>query len=424
MMKHIIEKLKAYSEIKDYRLTSVTSKTTEVFYILDKVETIRNTHLDASINVTIYCDYEQQRGQASFVCFASYTDTEIDAKIQAAIYQTKFSKNTYYPLPSGETKIFGVKKPSESNEVAFKIADAVFKASIFKDGWISSLEVFVKESTVHLINSRGVDYTYFKNAISIEIIPTFKNPSGEIELYTNLDYANINYEKITKDTATFLSQADLRNKAKAYMGPNNLPVLLDAKEIQQIMWNLVDNLEYSVVFNQMDLVKVGACFYGENPVDAPAISLVPFVEDSITNKAVDADGIVLKDTKIVENNIVLTNHGDNKHAYYLGIKNPTGVLPNIYMQDGSFTTQELTKKEHLHCLSFSAFQFDIFSGNFGGEIRLAHYFDGNAYHPVTGLTISGNIHTLKSHLKFSKERSNIASYSGPTCVLVENTNIN
>lgn len=426
MMEKIIAKLAKYPQINDYRLVATNSRSNEIFYILDKVETLRSTKLEATCSVTIYVDQDNKRGQASFVIHDSYTDEQIDQKIKDAIYQSKFSLNTYYALPKGEKREFA----NDSNiikhfdsDLVFKIGDAVFKASTFKDGWISSMEVFVRENKVHIVNSQGVDYTYYTNSIGIEVIPTFKNEKEEIELYTYLDYDHLDYDKITSDTYDFLCQAELRNQAQKYSGPSEIPVLLEDKEIKQVLGNLIDNLDYAMVYNKMDLMKINDKFYGDGD-DMPDISLVPYVAGSISNRKVDVDGIVLQDTKIVADNRILCNHGSNQYGYYLGVEKPTGILPNLQVGQGKHQLSELCAKEHLACLSFSSFQFDIFSGNFGGEVRLAKYFDGEKYIPVTGLTIGGNIHELKSHLQFSEECSNIKGYSGPKACLITKMSVN
>ncbi|MCI5774294.1 MAG: hypothetical protein MR210_07030 [Erysipelotrichaceae bacterium] len=426
MIENIINKLAKCPMISDYRIVKTDTTTHEVFYILDKVETVRSTSLNATCMVTIYVDQDDKRGQASFTIHESYDDKQIDAKIEEAIYQSKFSLNTYYPLPQGDKQEFAnnsnIVKHFDS-DLVFKIAQAVFKANTFADGWISSMEVFVKENQVRIVNSNGVDYTYFTNSIGIEVIPTFKNEKEEIELYEYLDYDNLDFDKITADAHEFLAQANLRNQAQKYQGPNELPILLQAKEIKEIYSNLLDNLSYSTVYNKMDLMKIADKFYGDGD-DMPDISLVPYVEGSISNRMVDVDGIILQPQKIVSDNKILQNHGSNQYAYYLGIKQPTGILPNIEVAPGSHALASLQSVPHLACLAFSSFQFDIFSGNFGGEVRLAKYFDGKNYHPVTGLTIGGNIHQLKAHLQFSEEVCNIKGYKGPKACLISKMSVN
>ena len=53
------------------------------------------------------------------------------------------------------------------------------------------------------------------------------------------------------------------------------------------------------------------------------------------------------------------------------------------------------------------------SGYFGGEVRLARYFDGEKYVPLTSFTVSGNIYKSLKNVKFSNEMTTTRSYKGP-----------
>ena len=425
MINLLINKLKSFDEIKDYRIIHNKEKRNEIYYISDKVETVRDVNVSSTYNVTIYCDFIDQRGFANFTVFSSNTIDEIDSKIKDAINRTKFSKNKYFDLPKGETKIFGSSLDKNDPSLVFKIGDTIIDAAKgYDDGWLSSFEVFIKQKEVNIVNSKGVNYTYFTNSVFLEIIPTFRKDGYEIELYNALDYEDVDLENIRKDVIILMRNADLRNNSIKYTGPSEIPVILEAKEIKEIIGELIGNFDYYSVYSNMNMLKVNDPFYGENPTDAPDISLTPYITNSVTNAPIDKDGIILNDTDIVVNNKIISYHGDNTFGYYLNEKKPTGILPNIYVEDGSFSEADIHENPYLKCLSFSSFQFDIYSGNFGGEVRLALYFDGKSLMPVSGLTISGNIHELKSHLKFSDVRRNITGYSGPKHVLIESMNAN
>jgi len=52
---------------------------------------------------------------------------------------------------------------------------------------------------------------------------------------------------------------------------------------------------------------------------------------------------------------------------------------------------------------FSDFRLDSITGDFGAEIRLAYYYDGEKVIPVSGGSISGSLSTLKSSMRRSAE---------------------
>ena len=54
----------------------------------------------------------------------------------------------------------------------------------------------------------------------------------------------------------------------------------------------------------------------------------------------------------------------------------------------------------------------------GGEVRLGFYFDGEKEIPVTGFSISGNIHELKKNLTLSSDTVTLPRYHGPKYVLI------
>ena len=110
-------------------------------------------------------------------------------------------------------------------------------------------------------------------------------------------------------------------------------------------------------------------------------------------------------------------------ASYLGIKKPTGMIPNVVVKHGSKSIKEMKNEPYLECVKFSSFQVDHYSGFFGGEVRLGYYFDGEKTYPVTGFAISGNIHNLKGSLVFSKEIETKVRYKGPKAVEIKGMKI-
>jgi PmbA protein len=67
---------------------------------------------------------------------------------------------------------------------------------------------------------------------------------------------------------------------------------------------------------------------------------------------------------------------------------------------------------------FSDFRLDGVTGDFGAEIRLAYWFDGEKKIPVTGGSISGSVQEFKATMHRSSERSLGARSLCPTAVLL------
>ena len=107
--------------------------------------------------------------------------------------------------------------------------------------------------------------------------------------------------------------------------------------------------------------------------------------------------------------------GADRFCSYLGVP-MTGDYDSFACQNGTKSLEELKKEPYLHVVSISDFQCDPFSGHFGGEIRLAYFFDGKEVKAITGGSINGSISDCKDSLQFSLERYHSLSFNGPKAV--------
>ena len=139
--------------------------------------------------------------------------------------------------------------------------------------------------------------------------------------------------------------------------------------------------------------------------------------------AYDTSGIKLEKVKIFEDGVVKTYHGDARYAHYLNIK-PTGVIENMEVAPGSISnSKELCNSPFVEISMFSDFFMDQTTGNFGGEFRLAQWFDGKDFHHITAGSIQGNMFQVQDNMFFSKEIMQKGEYKGPQIVLIPNMEI-
>ena len=154
-----IDKLLKESTAAEWKINGVKTESYELFFVHSKLETVRATDTDAT-TVTVYLDHDSKKGQASFKLYASTTESEAKAKIDAALVKAALISNEYYALPEGEALDGAI--PSnfadyDPKTVAAKISDAVFSSDMLGDGSINALEVFINKYTVTVKNSRGMD---------------------------------------------------------------------------------------------------------------------------------------------------------------------------------------------------------------------------------------------------------------------------
>ena len=428
MIEQIKELLKANKKVHDYKIIERKKHSVELFYVTDKLETNRATDT-LEYEVTVYHDFEEYKGHSNFFVTLNSTIEDIQKKIEEACERCLFVKNKYYELP-GLKDESPVEIPSPISlhsfeEVACKCADAVFKANVYQDGWINSCEFFVTETKTRIINSKGIDLSSAHANIFIELIPTWKGEHEEVELYQNIQTSVIDYDAITKKVEETMLNAKARANAKKL--PKDLKtcnVILSTEEISMLMNYFADQLEYTRSYMHMNLLNVGDVITSGEKGDKIDITLKPYVDGASKASSFDEDGVVLKPCHIIENGVCQKLHGSSRAGYYLGEKNPTGSFTNMEVQPGSLSFDEMKQKPYLYCVYFSSPQLDEYSGYYGGEVRLGFYFDGTEVYPVSGFSISGNLHEDKSKFRLSKEIETDRGYRGPKYMLIPNMTIN
>jgi predicted Zn-dependent protease len=103
---------------------------------------------------------------------------------------------------------------------------------------------------------------------------------------------------------------------------------------------------------------------------------------------------------------------------------PTGELTNITVEPGKYDKKDLRNGKYLEIVSFSDFQVNELTGNYGGEIRLGYLSDGKSLIPVTGGSISGNMSEIADNFVLSNTCTQYFNYYGPDAIKFENSSIN
>lgn len=426
MIERIKNILKKFNDINGFRIVENKKSSAELYYVLDKLETNRLVdRTDYTVAVTKM--YGDKLGIAQCGISLSYTDSDIENKIKEAISRTELSLNMPYELPNG------VKTKGESNsnilkenktEIALKVANAIYASKKYKDGWINSAEIFVNETETRLVNSKGADNTYKSADLFIEIIPTWKGEKEEVEIYFSLERGLVDYNEITSKVDELLENAKAR--AKAINLPKdlkNINVIFGAEMISNICDYLSKNLSYSSKFMHTNVLEVGDDLSKDNNVKLN-LTLKPIITELPSSCPFDMDGNILKEVKIIDEGKAVSLHGSSQFGQYLGVKNPTGSIPLVELEGGLESFDDLKKEPYIYCVTFSSPQLDDYSGYYGGEIRLAYYFDGLNTYPVTGFSISGNLKEDFTKIRLSKEIDTFSNYKGPKYLLVPNMSIN
>ena len=418
LVKGLLDK---HPQVDDYEITVSNTKSSQLFYVLDRLETNRITN-NRDISVIVYCDFDEFRGSSNFMVNSADDETSISAKIENAVNAAHKIKNPKFALVKPSTESM-VEVGSIDNEnltaVSLKVADAIMAANVYQEGWINSTEIFVDHIENHFINSQGVDLHYGKTTLETEIIPTWKGKEEEIELYLDFKLCEENYAEITRRTDKILNEARARGIAeKPSEAMKDAQVVMNGEMLTLLMNNFAEDIHFGNVYTESN-------HYHENDQITDYgfdITMKANVADSVASAPYDGNGLILKDTKIVENGKVKQYWGANRFGQYLG-KTPTGNLPIVNVEVEKSVQTELPLP-CIEILNFSSPQLEGTTGYFGGEVRLGIYHDkdGNVT-PVTGFSVSGNIYDAIKNATYSNVTETYENYHGPKFIAFKDCDI-
>ena len=423
MTHRIINILNDTNGISDWRVNTVRTESTELFFVHKNLETVRSTDT-TDIKVSIYVLHDEKLGEATFSVYSSYDDEKIAEEIEKAKKKANIIANQPYSLPKNEVgeyisdSNFANHKP---HELASLISKACFEADCVEGGSINALEIFVYKDVVSVKNSRGIDKTQVKYRAMVEAIPTF-NGEESVELYEQYNFTEFGHTLLVEEIAKKMHEVKDRYEAKAPAKKLSCPVVLDAPELEQLFGNFIGNLNFSAVYQHSNAFAIGDDIQKDSKGDHLTLTMCGATKGSVRSSAFDTDGITLLDRKIIENGKALALWGGTRYAQYLNEK-ATGNLGCMSVECGTLTDVEKTSAPHFRCASMSGLQVDIYNDYIGGEVRLGYYFDGNKEIPVTGISISGKLSTALANMRLSTDETTYESYNGPKCALFEGIEI-
>ena len=423
MMNRVIKILKNTNGISDWRVLSVRTESTELFFVHKNLETVRSTDTN-DIKVTVYVSHDEKLGEATFSVYSSYDDEKIAEEIEKAKKKANIIANQPYSLPENEqgeyvsASNFANYKP---HELASLISKACFEADCVEGGSINALEIFVYKDIVSVKNSRGIDKTQVKYRAMVEAIPTF-NGEESVELYEQYNFTEFDHALVVEEIAKKMREVKDRYEAKAPENKLSCPVVLDAPELDQLFGNFIGNLNFATVYQHSNAFSVGDDIQKDAKGDRLTLTMRGEVKGSVSSSAFDSDGVTLVDRKIIEDGKAVALYGGTRFAQYLGEK-ATGNLGCMTVECGTLTDGAKKSAPYFRCASMSGLQVDIYNDYIGGEVRLGYYFDGEREIPVTGISISGKLSIALANMRLSDEAVTYESYNGPKCAIFDGIEI-
>ncbi|MGF7107618.1 metallopeptidase TldD-related protein [Treponema pedis] len=423
MKEKIISILKKQN-ISGYRTVISKTRSAEMFFVKNKMDMNRAKNV-THILLTVYKDFEENgkkyRGSADVKIPPTMSCEEIIKKIEAAAFAAGFVKNEWYPLakPSTEKpfKITSSFDTENLNGELIKIKNSIYKKRSTK-AELNSAEIFIDNIEVQIINSEGIDVNYKKYNGFIEVITNCSIGKEDVEIYGASSFATESESLIDEMITNQLKETEERAAAQKAKHLNSINVIITNKAVASFFNFYIEQSSASMVYTKSSRAKLGVNFQGEEiKGDKVNIKLVPNLHNSPSSAPYDSDGLLLKEHELFKDGIVKTYHGSLRFSHYLNVA-PTGKIDNFEVSAGTKTEAELKAQPYLEILTFSDFFQDSITGDFGGEFRLARYFDGKEIHIVNNGSISGNMFEAQKEFFFTKETVQLSNYSGPKSVMI------
>lgn len=422
-MRNLENLLKAKQELKDFLINEEAKESFELFFVKDKLETVRKTNtLDQK--VTIYVKNGEFLGNYTFSLLASDTKASFEKKLDEAIFNAKLIKNKDYDLPSGTKTNHNLKsniKDYSPLELGTKIFETIQRAISKTSSKINALEVFINKKITKVINSRGVNRKMTSYDVFIEAIPTYDSEDS-FELYKTISFAEFNEEKLEREVIESLNNVKARAEAKAIELPKTVDVLLNIEEVCQFFDEINYNLTYPALYSKSSIYELNDTLTKKPLADKVTMKATSKLPSSIYQRPFDVDGVLLKEKKLISNNKVVGFYGATRFSSYLGMEQ-TGDLPCFEVKPGSLKLEDLNGQCYLNCLSFSGLQVDFYQDYIGGEVRLGILNKDNEQVSVSSFTISGKASDVLKDLHLSSEVDVYSNYKGPKYLLIKNMKI-
>jgi len=408
----------------DWRLVSTEKSRDERYYVKDDLELAREVE-EVRHSLTLYIDAEEggkkTRGEASITLQPSFSDEEIDSKIAQALFAASISKNPWFDLPeaaavktalpaSGFTALEGNARVELCRQALY--APARLQAVAQRQAKehrprINALELFISKTTRHFFNSKGAAFDTEEWKGYSEFIVEADSDLGGVELFDDIAFSEPDTARL--EAATGMRLAQVRDRAEAVPTPalKDLPVILGGREAEDIFAWFFDNATAEAIFTKASSFTLGMNIQQSDPsdnvhdpLDIWAEAVIPGLPGS---GPYDPDGFPLEPTQVVEKGILKCLTGGIRYADWLG-QPRKGSFSLFSVSEGSLSMGELRSRPHLELVKFSDFRLETSTGDFGGEIRLGYWFDGEKRIPVTGGSISGSVAELRSAMVRSRER--------------------
>ena len=268
--------------------------------------------------------------------------------------------------------------------------------------FINSYEIFVSAVTRRYVNSEGIDFTETYPKSMAEVIVNARNEGHEIELYRMYKSGTCDAEGLRERLTKTMAYG--RDRLRAVPTPmlGQADVAFSGEDAIAIYRFFAQRLSAEMLARRMSDWELGKPIVENAEGDAVTLTALRELPNSSRNHAFDPEGAPIRDTVMLRANVPEHFLGGRMFSSYMGLED--SFQPgNGAVSGGAQSEAALRQGRYLEPVEFSDFQVDPMTGDIFGEIRLAYWHDGETVTPVTGGSLSGNMHELLGRMYLSAE---------------------
>lgn len=410
-------------DVSDYQIVCDETKSHQCFFIRHQLDQHRICSVK-KIVLTIYVDNSDKtlRGSAKKEIFPSETEEEIRADIMDMKENALLALNPYFPL-EGNVNYYEEKKEFDLLDSLKNVITAVESIKETDTEKINSYEVFVNEKYRHIVNSQGVSISFNTSDEMVEIVINSTNGDHEVEVYHMIEAgSDRDSESIKKEIEAVFKKANDRSKAQPVEKMNNVHLLISGNDLREFFQYFLDKINTSAVYSKMSQNKVGDVIQKGENCDKITLKVKANLDYSSRNSLYSTEGVKASDFTVLKDGEYVNYVGSRQFAHYLGLSD-VGFANNFTVEPGSKTVEEMKQQPYLEIVEFSSFQVDAITGDFGGEFRLAYYYDGTTVKEVTAGSITSNITDVLDHIYLSKQTRQINNCIVPETIELFDINV-
>ncbi len=423
MLDTIIDILKRTEGLSGWKVIADKTTAEELFFIKDKIEMNRAKDV-TGYHVTLYRDFDDHgvtmRGSADVAIHPSMSDEEMRSTIRQGLLGAGFVKNPWYPLVA---KTDGSRDDVRQENDLGAIAAGLGGLPRAGKTWLSTMEIFLNKTTRRIVNSEGLDVAFAFPHGMVEMIATSRGAQEEVELFDDFRFSTVTAEKILAAVDSLLRLVAERSNASPTPCVKDMPVILSGAPLPTFMNYFVFHSSAENKYKRHTTKEVGDRFARDgDPGDPVTLRIDPLLPGASNTLPYDRDGMRVAAASIIDNGTLRRLWGDTRFSHYLKIE-PTGGLTNVAFSSGGTSCDELRIAPCLELVSFSDFQMNPLTGDFGGEIRLGWRHEDGKRKAVTGGSLSGNMNDCGGRLMLSRETMLKDNYHGPQAVRLTGVNV-